>query len=183
MPKQARPIDGLSAEHGIVNTQDNPRLMGNTPSYPYGQPAVPVIYKNLIITGGRYPPGMLRPNVGAVGDKPAPWECRVTGKLVLEPFHTVPYGPVPFGSDNLGAATSAPPTRSGRSMSGAISTVDEKRGHSLHAAGRFPNNDRRSAPIGRATISFSSSLVAVDGQYRQVISGHFQVTHHDIWGQ
>ena len=44
-------IDGFG-EHGIVNLK-TPEVMGTSPNYPYGQPAVPVIYKNLIITGSR----------------------------------------------------------------------------------------------------------------------------------
>src|SRR6185437_1449892 len=46
-------IDGFG-EHGIVNLK-TPEVMGNSPNYPYGQPAVPVIYKNLIITGAGTP--------------------------------------------------------------------------------------------------------------------------------
>ena len=49
--KTGAPVEGFG-EHGIVNLK-TPEVMGNTPSYPYGQPAVPVIYKNLIITGGK----------------------------------------------------------------------------------------------------------------------------------
>ena len=46
-------IDGFG-EHGIVNLK-TPEVMGNTPDYPYGQPAVPVIYKDLIVTGAGTP--------------------------------------------------------------------------------------------------------------------------------
>ena len=87
-------IDGFG-EHGIVNLK-TPEVMGTSPSYPYGQPAVPMIYKNLIITGAGTPDAA--PNVGALGDTRA-WDAK-TGKLVWT-FHTVPL-PGTFGFDTWG---------------------------------------------------------------------------------
>src|ERR1700744_1476663 len=155
-------------DHGVVNLK-TPEVMGNTPNYPYGQPAVPIIYKNLIITGAGTPDAA--PNVGAVGDTRA-WDAK-TGKLVWT-FHTVPQ-PGSFGSDTWGGDSAR--HRSGVNVWGYF-TVDEKRGILYMPLGA-PNNDRVGVDRPGNNL-FSSSIVAVDANTGKYI-WHFQVTHHDIW--
>src|SRR5258706_6764476 len=58
--KTGAPVEGFG-EHGIVNLK-TPEVMGPYPNLPYDQPAVPLIYKNLIITGAGTPDAA--PNVG-----------------------------------------------------------------------------------------------------------------------
>ncbi|HTC83552.1 MAG TPA: PQQ-binding-like beta-propeller repeat protein, partial [Rhizomicrobium sp.] len=69
--KTGKPVESFG-EHGIVNLK-TPEVMGNSPNYPYGQPAVPVIYKDLIITGAGTPDAA--PNTGAKGDTRA-WDAK-----------------------------------------------------------------------------------------------------------
>src|SRR5579863_1518514 len=161
------PIDGFG-EHGIVNLK-TAEVMGNTPNYPYGQPAVPIIYKNLIITGAGTPDAA--PNVGAVGDTRA-WDAQ-TGKLVWT-FHTTPR-PGEYGYDTWGGDSAR--HRSGVNVWGYF-TIDEKRGILYMPLGA-PNNDRVGVDRPGNNL-FSSSLVAVDANTGKYL-WHFQVTHHDIW--
>jgi quinoprotein glucose dehydrogenase len=160
-------IDGFG-EHGIVNLK-TPEVMGNSPNYPYGQPAVPVIYNNLIVTGAGTPDAA--PNVGAKGDTRA-WDAR-TGKLVWT-FHTTPR-PGEFGYDTWGGDSAR--NRSGVNVWGYF-TVDEKRGILYMPLGA-PNNDRVGVDRPGNNL-FGSSLVAVDANTGKYL-WHFQVTHHDIW--
>jgi len=160
-------IDGFG-EHGIVNLK-TPEVMGTSPSYPYGQPAVPMIYKNLIITGAGTPDAA--PNVGALGDTRA-WDAK-TGKLVWT-FHTVPL-PGTFGFDTWGGDSAR--HRAGVNVWGYF-TVDEKRGILYMPLGA-PNNDRVGVDRPGNNL-FGSSIVAVDANTGKYL-WHFQVTHHDIW--
>ena len=168
--KTGVPIDSFG-EHGIVNLK-TPEVMGNTPDYPYDQPAVPMIYKNLIITGAGTPDAR-RPNGGAVPRDTRAWDAR-TGKLVWT-FHTMPR-PGEYGYDTWGRAEAR--SIAPASMSGAISSVDEKRGILYMPLGA-PNNDR--VGIDRPGNNlFSSSIVAVNADTGKYL-WHFQVAHHDIW--
>ena len=155
-------------EHGILNLK-TPEVMGTSPSYPYGQPAVPMIYKNLIITGAGTPDAA--PNVGAVGDTRA-WDAK-TGKLVWT-FHTVPR-PGEFGYDSW--TPEGAKNRSGTNVWGYF-TLDEKRGILYMPLGA-PNNDRVGVDRPGNNL-FGSSVVAVDANTGKYL-WHFQVTHRDIW--
>src|ERR1700761_70040 len=155
-------------EHGIVNLK-TPEVMGNTPDYPYGQPAVPVIYKDLIVTGAGTPDAA--PNVGAKGDTRA-WDAK-TGKLVWT-FHTTPR-PGEYGYDTWGGDSAR--NRSGVNVWGYF-TIDAKRGILYMPLGA-PNNDRVGVDRPGNNL-FSSSVVAVDANTGRYL-WHFQVTHHDIW--
>ena len=136
---------------------------------PYGQPAVPVIYKNLIITGAGTPDAA--PNIGPTGDTRA-WDAR-TGKLVWT-FHTVPR-PGEFGYDTWGGDSAK--NRSGVNVWGYTS-LDAERGILYMPLGA-PNNDR--VGIDRPGNNlFSSSVVAVDANTGKYL-WHFQLVHHDIW--
>ena len=165
--KTGVPIDSFG-EHGIVNLK-TPEVMGNAPNYPYDQPAVPMIYKNLIITGAGTPDAA--PNVGAEGDTRA-WDAR-TGKLVWT-FHTTPR-PGEYGYDTWGGDSAR--HRSGVNVWGYF-TVDAKRGILYMPLGA-PNNDRVGVDRPGNNL-FSSSIVAVDANTGKYL-WHFQVTHHDIW--
>ena len=165
--KTGKPVESFG-EHGIVNLK-TPEVMGNSPNYPYGQPAVPVIYKDLIITGAGTPDAA--PNTGAKGDTRA-WDAK-TGKLVWT-FHTVPQ-PGTFGSDSWGGDSAR--NRSGVNVWGYF-TVDEKRGILYMPLGA-PNNDRVGVDRPGNNL-FGSSIVAVDANTGKYL-WHFQVTHHDIW--
>jgi quinoprotein glucose dehydrogenase len=155
-------------DNGIVNLK-TPEVMGNSPKYPYGQPAVPIIYKNLIITGAGTPDQAA--NTGAVGDTRA-WDA-VTGKLVWT-FHTVPQ-PGTFGFDTWAGDSAR--HRAGVNVWGYF-TVDAKRGILYMPLGA-PNNDRVGVDRPGNNL-FSSSIVAVDANTGKYL-WHFQVTHHDIW--
>jgi quinoprotein glucose dehydrogenase len=155
-------------DHGIVNLK-TPEVMGNSPNYPYGQPAVPIIFKNLIITGAGTPDQAA--NLGAVGDTRA-WDIR-TGKLAWT-FHTVPR-PGAFGYDTWGGDSAR--HRSGVNVWGYF-TIDQKRGILYMPLGA-PNNDRVGVDRPGNNL-FSSSIVAVDANTGRYL-WHFQVTHHDIW--
>jgi quinoprotein glucose dehydrogenase len=165
--KTGKPVESFG-EHGIVNLK-TPEVMGNSPNYPYGQPAVPVIYKDLIITGAGTPDAA--PNTGAKGDTRA-WDAK-TGKLVWT-FHTVPQLGT-FGSDSWGGDSAR--NRSGVNVWGYF-TVDEKRGILYMPLGA-PNNDRVGVDRPGNNL-FGSSIVAVDANTGKYL-WHFQVTHHDIW--
>ena len=165
--KTGKPSAGFG-DNGIVNLK-TPEVMGNTPNYPYGQPAVPIIYKNLIITGAGTPDAA--PNVGAIGDTRA-WDAK-TGKLVWT-FHTVPL-PGTFGFDTWGGDSAR--HRSGVNVWGYF-TIDAKRGILYMPLGA-PNNDRVGVDRPGNNL-FSSSIVAVDANTGKYL-WHFQVTHHDIW--
>src|SRR5258705_3704667 len=165
--KTGAPVEGFG-EHGILNLK-TPEVMGPYPDLPYGQPAVPMIYKNLIITGAGTPDAA--PNVGPAGDTRA-WDAR-TGKLVWT-FHTVPRRGE-FGYDSWGGDSAR--NRSGVNVWGYF-TVDEKR-RILYMPLGAPNNDRVGVDRPGNNL-FSSSLVAVDANTGKYL-WHFQVTHHDIW--
>src|SRR3569833_3295410 len=161
------PIDGFG-EHGAVNLK-TPEVMGNSPSYPYGQPAVPVIYKNQIVTGAGTPDAA--PNVGAKGDTRA-WDAK-TGKLVWT-FHTTPR-PGEYGYDTWGGDSAR--NRSGVNVWGYF-TVDEQRGILYMPLGA-PNNDR--VGVDRpGNYLFGSWVVAVVG-YSCNYVWLFVVTLQDIW--
>jgi len=165
--KTGAPVESFGA-HGIVDLK-TPEVMGPFPNLPYGQPAVPIIYKNLIITGAGTPDAA--PNVGPTGDTRA-WDAK-TGKLVWT-FHTVPR-PGEFGYDTWGGDSAR--QRSGVNVWGYF-TVDEKRGILYMPLGA-PNNDRVGVDRPGNNL-FSSSIVAVDANTGKYL-WHFQVTHHDIW--
>jgi quinoprotein glucose dehydrogenase len=165
--KTGAPVDGFG-EHGFVDLK-TPEVMGPYPKLPYGQPAVPIIYKDLIITGAGTPDAA--PNIGPTGDTRA-WDAK-TGKLVWT-FHTTPR-PGEYGYDTWGGDSAR--HRSGVNVWGYF-TVDEKRGILYMPLGA-PNNDRVGVDRPGNNL-FSSSIVAVNANTGEYL-WHFQVTHHDIW--
>jgi len=161
------PIQGFG-DHGVVNLK-TPEIMVTGPQAIYGLPTQPVIYKNLIITGGTQADAT--PNLGPRGDSRA-WDAR-TGKLVWT-FHSVP-SPGTFGADSWGGDSAH--NRSGVNVWGYM-TVDDKRGIVYMPFGA-PNNDRVGVDRPGDNL-FGTSLVAVDANTGKYL-WHFQVVHHDIW--
>ncbi len=161
------PITGFG-DHGVVNLK-TPEIMVTGPQAYYGLPTQPVIYKNLIITGGTQADAT--PNLGPRGDSRA-WDA-ATGKLVWT-FHSVPL-PGTFGANTWGGDSAR--NRSGVNVWGYM-TVDEKRGIVYMPFGA-PNNDRVGVDRPGDNL-FSTSLVAVDANTGKYL-WHFQVVHHDIW--
>jgi quinoprotein glucose dehydrogenase len=159
--------DGFG-EHGVVNLK-TPEIMVTGPNAVYDLPTPPIVYKNLLITGGTQADAT--PNLGPRGDSRA-WDAR-TGKLVWT-FHSVPL-PGTFGADTWGGDSAY--HRSGTNVWGYM-TVDAKRGIVYMPFGA-PNNDRVGVDRPGNNL-FGSSLVAVDANTGKYL-WHFQVVHHDIW--
>jgi len=146
----------------------------NTPEILQGLPgndglsSPPIIYKNLIITGGRTQEG---PAQGPAGDVRA-WDIH-TGKLVWT-FHSVPRAGEPFNDTWAGDSWVK---RSGVNVWGLM-TVDEQRGIVFMPFGA-PATDRYGGDRPGDNL-FSSSVVAADANTGKYL-WHFQVVHHDIW--
>src|SRR5471032_2977972 len=159
--------DGFG-DRGMVNLK-TPEIMVTGTQAVYDLPTPPIVYKNLLITGGTQADAT--PNLGPRGDSRA-WDAR-TGKLVWT-FHSVPL-PGTFGADSWGGDSAY--HRSGTNVWGYM-TVDAKRGIVYMPFGA-PNNDRVGVDRPGNNL-FSSALVAVDANTDKYL-WHFQVVHHDIW--
>jgi quinoprotein glucose dehydrogenase len=146
----------------------------NTPEILQGLPgnnglsSPPVMYKNLIIIGGRTQEG---PTKGPAGDVRA-WDVH-TGKLVWT-FHSVPRAGERFNDTWSGDSWK---NRSGVNVWGLM-TVDSQRGIVYMPFGA-PANDRYGGDRPGNNL-FSSSVVAADANTGRYL-WHFQVVHHDVW--
>ena len=146
----------------------------NTPEILQGLPgndglsSPPIVYKNLIITGGRTQEG---PAQGPAGDVRA-WDVH-DGKLVWT-FHSVPRAGEPFNDTWAGDSWVK---RSGVNVWGLM-TVDTARGIVYMPFGA-PATDRYGGDRPGDNL-FSSSVVAADANTGKYL-WHFQVVHHDIW--
>jgi quinoprotein glucose dehydrogenase len=146
----------------------------NTPEILQGLPgndglsSPPIMYKNLIITGGRTQEG---PAQGPAGDVRA-WDVH-NGKLVWT-FHSVPRAGEPFNDTWAGDSWK---NRSGVNVWGLM-TVDTVRGIVYMPFGA-PATDRYGGDRPGDNL-FSSSVVAADANTGKYL-WHFQVVHHDIW--
>jgi quinoprotein glucose dehydrogenase len=146
----------------------------NTPEILQGLPgndglsSPPIVYKNLIITGGRTQEG---PAQGPAGDVRA-WDVH-DGKLVWT-FHSVPRAGEPFNDTWAGESWK---NRSGVNVWGLM-TVDTVRGIVYMPFGA-PATDRYGGDRPGDNL-FSSSVVAADANTGKYL-WHFQVVHHDIW--
>jgi quinoprotein glucose dehydrogenase len=146
----------------------------NTPDVLQGLPgrdglsSPPVVYKNLVITGGMT---QENPPHGPAGDVRA-WDLR-TGKIAWT-FHSVPRAGEPH-TDTWSGQSNA--QRSGVNVWGFL-TVDAERGIVYMPFGA-PSVDQYGGDREGDNL-FGSSLVAADANTGKYL-WHFQVVHHDIW--
>ncbi len=153
-------------DNGVVNL--------NTDAIMHGLPgrnaltSPPIVYKNLVITGGTT---QENPPHGPAGDVRA-WDMR-TGKLVWT-FHSIPQ---PGEKYHDTWAADSWKNRTGVNVWGFL-TLDEKRGIVYMPFGA-PSVDQYGGDRVGDNL-FSSSLVAADANTGKYL-WHFQVVHHDIW--
>ena len=153
-------------DNGVVNLNTD-AIMHGLPGR-NGLTSPPVVYRNLVITGGTT---QENPPHGPAGDIRA-WDMR-TGKLVWT-FHSVPQKGEKFNNTWAGESWK---NRSGVNVWGFL-TVDEKRGIVYMPFGA-PSVDQYGGDRAGDNL-FSTSLVAADAGTGKYL-WHFQVVHHDIW--
>lgn len=153
-------------DKGAVNL-DTPEILQGLP----GRNALsspPVVYRNLVITGGMT---QENPPRGPAGDVRA-WDLR-TGKLVWT-FRSVPRAGEPHNDTWAGDSWK---NRSGVNVWGFM-TVDAQRGIVYMPFGA-PSVDQYGGDREGNNL-FGTSLVAADASTGKYL-WHFQVVHHDIW--
>ncbi len=153
-------------DKGIVNLNTPEILQGSDGNNGLSSP--PVVYRNLVITGGRT---QENPPQGPAGDVRA-WDMH-TGKLVWT-FHSVPRAGEKYNDTWEGDSWK---NRSGVNVWGLM-TVDVQRGIVYMPFGA-PANDRYGGDRPGDNL-FSSSVVAADARTGKYL-WHFQVVRHDIW--
>ncbi len=163
--KTGKPNDAFG-DNGIVNL-NTPEILRGLPGRD-GLSSPPIIYKNLIITGGTTQEA---PALGPAGDVRA-WDMH-TGKLVWT-FHSIP-GPGEKFHDTW--AGDSWKNRTGVNVWGFI-TVDAERGIVYMPFGA-PSVDQYGGDREGDNL-FGTSLVAADANTGKYL-WHFQVVHHDIW--
>jgi len=163
--KTGKPNDGFG-DNGVVNL-NTPEIMQGLP----GRNALtspPIVYKNLVITGGTT---QENPPKGPAGDVRA-WDMH-TGKLAWT-FHSIPRAGEKY---NDTWAADSWKNRSGVNVWGFL-TVDAQRGIVYMPFGA-PSVDQYGGDRAGDNL-FSTSLVAADANTGKYL-WHFQVVHHDIW--
>ena len=163
--KTGEPNDAFG-QNGIINLNTPEILQGLPGSNGLGSP--PIMYKNLIITGGRT---QENPPRGPAGDVRA-WDVR-TGKLVWT-FRSIPRPGEKYNDTWAGDSWK---NRTGVNVWGFL-TVDVQRGIVYMPFGA-PSVDQYGGDREGDNL-FSSSLVAADANTGKYL-WHFQVVHHDIW--
>ncbi len=153
-------------DNGVVNLNTD-AIMRGLPGR-NGLSSPPVVYKNLVITGGTT---QENPPHGPAGDVRA-WDMR-TGRLAWT-FHSIPQKGEKFNDTWAGESWK---NRSGVNVWGFL-TVDEKRGIVYMPFGA-PSVDQYGGDRAGDNL-FSTSLVAADANTGKYL-WHFQVVHHDIW--
>ncbi len=153
-------------EKGVVNL-DTPEILQGLPGR-NGLSSPPVVYRNLVITGGTT---QENPPLGPAGDVRA-WDMR-TGKLAWT-FHSVPRGGEKHSDTWAGESWK---NRSGVNVWGFI-TVDAQRGIVYMPFGA-PSVDQYGGDRAGDNL-FGTSIVAADANTGKYL-WHFQVVHHDIW--
>ena len=153
-------------ENGIVNLNTPEILQGLPGNNSLSSP--PVVYRNLIITGGRTQES---PALGPAGDVRA-WDVH-SGKLVWT-FRSVPRAGEKYNETWAGDSWK---NRSGVNVWGLM-TVDAQRGIVYMPFGA-PATDRYGGDRPGDNL-FSSSVVAADARTGKYM-WHFQVVRHDIW--
>ena len=153
-------------DKGVVDL-NTPEILQGLPGN-NGLSSPPIMYKHLVITGGRTQEG---PTKGPAGDVRA-WDVH-NGKLVWT-FHSVPRAGEPFNETWEGDSWRQ---RSGVNVWGLM-TVDAERGIVYMPFGA-PAYDRYGGDRPGDNL-FSSSVVAADANTGKYI-WHFQVVRHDVW--
>lgn len=157
--------NAVFGDHGSVDL-NTPEIMrgGGT----NGLSSPPIVYRNLIITGGRT---QENPPLGPAGDVRA-WDVH-TGKLTWT-FHSIPGAGEKYNDTWAGDSWK---NRSGVNVWGFI-TVDQQRGIVYMPFGA-PSVDQYGGDREGDNL-FGTSLVAADANTGKYL-WHFQVVHHDIW--
>src|SRR6266851_3297309 len=163
--KTGKPNEAFGGK-GIVEF-NTPEIMQGLPGS-NGLSSPPIVYKNLVITGGK---NQENPPRGPAGDVRA-WDMH-TGKLVWT-FHSVPRAGEKYNDTWVGDSWK---NRSGANVWGFM-TVDAERGIVYMPFGA-PSVDQYGGDREGDNL-FSSSIVAADANTGKYL-WHFQVVHHDIW--
>ncbi|HTH01833.1 MAG TPA: pyrroloquinoline quinone-dependent dehydrogenase [Vicinamibacterales bacterium] len=166
-------IDAVTGEpsdrFGVAGVVDlnTPEILRGLPGND-GLSSPPIMFKNLIIIGGRTQEG---PAQGPAGDVRA-FDVH-DGKLIWT-FHSVPRPGEPFNDTWEGESWK---NRSGVNVWGLM-TVDVERGIVYMPFGA-PATDRWGGDRPGNNL-FSTSVVAADANTGKYL-WHFQMVHHDIW--
>ncbi len=163
--KTGKPNEAFG-DNGIVNLNTPEILQGLPGRDALSEP--PIVYKNLVITGGMT---QEIPAHGPAGDVRA-WDMR-TGKIVWT-FHSIPRAGEKYNDTWAGDSWK---NRSGVNVWGFI-TIDKERGIVYMPFGA-PSVDQYGGDRVGDNL-FSTSLVAADANTGKYL-WHFQVVHHDIW--
>jgi len=163
--KTGKPNEAFG-DKGIVNL-DTPEILQGLPGR-NGLSSPPIVYKNLVITGGTT---QENPPRGPAGDVRA-WDVH-TGALVWT-FRSVPRTDEKYNDSWAGESWK---NRSGVNVWGFIS-VDASRGIVYMPFGA-PSVDQYGGDRAGDNL-FGTSLVAADANTGKYL-WHFQTVHHDIW--
>jgi quinoprotein glucose dehydrogenase len=163
--RTGQPVTGFG-DNGAVNLRTPAVMNGLNNALALSSP--PIVYKDLVITGGQTQEQPVR---GSSGDVRA-WNVK-TGKLVWT-FHTIPRAGEP------GYETWAPGSTAQRSGVNVwnMMTVDAQRGIAYLPISA-PTVDRWGADRAGDNL-YSSTLVAVNAATGKKL-WHYQLIHHDIW--
>ena len=153
-------------DNGVVNLNTDAIMRGLPGRNALSSP--PLVYKNLVITGGTT---QENPPHGPAGDVRA-WDMR-TGKLAWT-FHSIPQAGEKYNDTWAGDSWKL---RTGVNVWGLL-TVDEKRGIVYMPFGG-PSVDQYGGDRVGDNL-FGTSLVAADANTGKYL-WHFQLVHHDIW--
>src|SRR5207342_1516320 len=153
-------------DNGVVNLNTD-AIMQGLPGR-NGLTSPPIVYKNLVITGGTT---QENPPKGPAGDVRA-WNMQ-TGKLAWT-FHSIPRAGEKYNETWAGESWK---NRSGVNVWGFI-TVDASRGIVYMPFGA-PSVDQYGGDRQGDNL-FGNSIVAADANTGQYL-WHFQVVHHDLW--
>jgi quinoprotein glucose dehydrogenase len=163
--KTGKPVESFG-EHGAINLRTPDVMNGLNNALALSAP--PIVYRDLVITGGQV---QEQPTKGSSGDVRA-WNV-ITGKLAWT-FHSIPRAGEP-GYDTW--APGSTQQRSGVNVWN-MASVDAARGIAFLPFGA-PAVDRWGADRAGNNL-YSSTLVAVNAATGKQL-WHYQLVHHDIW--
>jgi len=163
--KTGEPNGGFG-DNGIVNL-NTPEILRGLPGRD-GLSSPPIVYKNLVITGGTT---QENPPKGPAGDVRA-WDMH-TGKLAWT-FRSIPAAGEKYSETWAGESSK---NRSGVNVWGFLS-VDAERGIVYMPFGA-PSVDQYGGDREGDNL-FGTSIVAADANTGKYL-WHFQIVHHDIW--